>query len=180
MVNLSQFCTQALDKITQLRLYFTFQTATKHSWLEDQMAFWLFTKNLTQRKPKTFIWEVTGNSTSLNIKEKLQVYLPHRSKTSLWLVWALEWFSKCHWTKMKSQGANMQSNHSTLTVSQVLIFVWENLWSPHVRQTEQSGFGIILKKILWRLSSSSSKNLWAYLSILQDFTWLCHFRIRWG
>ena len=126
-VNLSQFCTQVPDKITQLRLYFIFQTATKHSWLEDQMVFWLFTKSLTQRKPKTFIWEATESLTLPNRKEKYQVCWPHQSKMNWWLVWALEWSSKCHWTKMKSQGANMQSNHSTRTALQALIFVWENL-----------------------------------------------------
>jgi hypothetical protein len=54
MDNLSQYCTQVLDKITPLKLYCIYPTATNHSSLEDQMDYWPFIKNPIQNKPKIF------------------------------------------------------------------------------------------------------------------------------
>ena len=169
MANSNQFCIQVPDKTIQLKPWSFYLTAINLFLQEDQMDYWLCMKNLNQNKQKIFTWEVKGNSTLLNTKERWPACWPLQNKMSWWLVWAQESYWKCLWIKMKSQDANTPFNLSTLTVSQDLISVWENHWSLHAHQIVQSEYGTTLKRILLKLSSILKKNLWVYPSIHQDY-----------
>jgi hypothetical protein len=74
MDSLKLYWQAAQDKITQLRLFFIFQTATSHLLLEDLMGCYIYMKKLIRSKPRISMLKAIENFHLMNLKEESQVY----------------------------------------------------------------------------------------------------------